>query len=349
MFPNHSPHNRQTSSLRISHLRRPPRDLLGRRPSGAPKKSSILFIIAIALLFFLGLFLYLFNLEGFITCSTIALMTTFFSLIPTLSYKITSSKGASTNFVIEFILFSSFILVSRFILFGSLVPDGWVVYAIGLVFIVQTGGYLIEWHMSKTLNSAKQCLDRIATVISGESKRAYVEQALQLESFSYSVIPIGGIIGAISGLISGFSLGETLILCLRIVLLMSSIILFIFIISSSLRMSDSMFESKKININNQRKTLIDSFLHGSRTKEEIEESLFQLSRAITALRSVYLYNSMHNAILITVFFSPWWAASFSIAKLSSRCQGNSSYSFSYIHSTYSNYLFILWNRTAYFP
>jgi ABC-type multidrug transport system fused ATPase/permease subunit len=213
---------------------------------------------------------------------------------------------------VETALFVVLLVAFSFWLFGASILGKWIAYAVVLTLVLEAGGHAIERYMVMTLK-------RISRTVSFKSLQRDAEAVKKMfhrEVVLYVSIPIGLITGTVTGLIGSWTTQATITFCIQLVLLLASFILIVFMVNAFARMSDPLFNESRVQVPtiNEESLKKKTGILGSiaemfgflvprpqTNKEDQEKQDLSLAAMITDLRKAYLYDSMHNVILVVVF------------------------------------------------
>ncbi len=243
-----------------------------------------------------------------------ALFTASICLIPTIAHRLTQRHGRVARILLETVLFTILLIAFGLWIFGTGGFGIWVVYAIGLILVLEVGSHLIERYMIITLRR----VFRSASFSSLKSDAEAIQKMFRGELVLYVPVPIGLLIGTLVGLVGDWTPQATIIFSVQLVLSLASIVLLAFLVNAFRRMSDPLFrESSVVSTRiaeepvRQNKGFLNNlgkvfkFLVPPRRGSKVDHEQQDLSLAymITDLRKVYLYDSVHNAVLLVAFVS----------------------------------------------
>lgn len=273
----------------------------------------IAIFIGIGLL--VGLSLLLFNWQGdarLLFVSQMLLLIIAICLTPTAAHHLTKRQGRIARVVVETLLFIVSFLAFGYWLIGGTVFGIWIAYAAVLVSLLETGAHFVEHHKIVTLKR----LSRSVSFKHLQSNAESLEKLFHNELVLYVSVPLGLVAGTTIGLIRSQTPKATLVLCLQIVLLLAAFVLLLFLVNSFARMRDPLFKTTQVyspKISNEwmleRKGFISKigrvlrFLVPSPKLETVDQEQKDLDLAcmVADLRKIYLYDAVHNVILLVAF------------------------------------------------
>jgi hypothetical protein len=248
---------------------------------------------------------------GLLFASQIVLLTVAVCLTPTIAHHLTKRWGRVARVVLETTLFTALLLGFGVWLFGVAVVGVWIIYTIVLILILEAGSHLIERYKVITLNR----LSRSVAFKNLQSDAEAVERMFHNELTLYIPVPLGLIVGTIVGLIRNQRPQEIIVFCLQLVLLLVSLVLIYFLLVAFSRLSDSMFRTSHVPSPRVSEEKRDGLLghigkvfrllvpRPKSEKEDQEQNDLDLACMVTDLRKVYLYDAMHNVILLVAFIA----------------------------------------------
>jgi hypothetical protein len=258
--------------------------------------------------------LLLFRLRGsaaLLFASQMALLTVAVCLTPTIAYHLTKRWGRLARVVLETTLFMALLLGFGVWLFGVSAVGIWIIYAIGLILILEAGSHLVERYKVITLKR----LPRSVAFIDLKKDAEAIESMFHSELTLYIPVPVGLIVGTIVGLIRNQRPQEIVVFCLQLVLVLASLVLIYFLLVAFSRLSDPMFRTTSYPPPTVTEEKRDGFfgllgkvwrLLAPATKsdeDQKQKSDLALACMATDLRKVYLYDAMHNVILLVAFLA----------------------------------------------
>lgn len=264
---------------------------------------------------FVGLSLLLFNwqgIAGLLFVSQMLLLIIAICLTPTAAHHLTKRQGRIARVVVETLLFIVSFIAFGYWLIGGTVFGIWIAYAAVLVLLLEIGAHFVEHHKIVTLKR----LSRSVSFKHMQSNAEALEKLFHNELVLYVSVPLGLVAGTTIGLIRSQTPEATLVLCLQIVLLLAALVLLFFLVNSFAQMRDPLFKTTQTyspKIANEwiveRKGFISKigrvlrFLVPSPKPETVEQEQKDLDLAymVTDLRKIYLYDAMHNVILLVAF------------------------------------------------
>jgi len=239
------------------------------------------------------------------------LLTIGVCLVPTIAHRLTNRRGRVRRVLLETTLFIALLLSFSVWLFGKKGFGVWVAYAVGLTLLLEAGSNLIERYIGMTLKR----IFRNASFKNLQADAEAIQRMFRGELVLYVPIPVGLAIGTIVGLIGNWTALSTITFCIQLVLSLASIVLAVFLILAFARMSDPLFRESPVASTRiteesltQKKGILSSLgkvfrflVPPPQANEDIEQKDLSLAHMITDLRKVYLYDSVHNIILLVAF------------------------------------------------
>lgn len=225
--------------------------------------------------------------------------------------------GDLLKVLVEIILFIVLFISFGFWFFGKEAIGIWITYIGCLILLLEIGGHLIERYMVKILRSISRNDD---VRIFRDASEA-VRKMFQGELILYLSVPLGLAIGTFIGLILDWKTRQIIVLNARIVLSLSSFALLTFLLIAFMKMCDpllresdtassySYIEEQPVRenggvLNRLLKVLrlvVPKRQDDSReTQKQKDISLVQMAMSI---RKIYLFDSIHNVILLVAFSS----------------------------------------------
>lgn len=307
--------------VKMEPIMAPPKDIIMGAPPppiAAPpllllRWRVIAIFIGIGLL--VGLSLLLFNWQGgarLLFVSQMLLLIIVICLTPTAAHHLTKQQGRIARVVVETLLFIASFLAFGYWLIGGTIFGIWIAYAAVLVLLLEIGAHFVEHHKIVTLKR----LSRSVSFKHVQSNAEALEKLFHNELVLYVSVPLGLVAGTTIGLIRSQTPEATLVLCLQIVLLLAALVILFFLVNSFAQMRDPLFKTTQIyspKISNEwmveRKGFISKigrvfrFLVPSPKPETVDQEQKDLDLAcmVADLRKVYLYDAVHNVILLVAF------------------------------------------------
>lgn len=237
------------------------------------------------------------------------LLTTTLCLIPTVAYLLVGERRIVARVIVETLLFVALLLGFSLWVFGTAVLRIWIAYAVTVILLLEAGGHMIQWYLVSTL-------ERLSTSVlftGVQSASRALERMFHRETILYVSVPLGLIIGTTIGLIRTQSSQAIIILSLQLVLLMASFILLCFLIYAFVRITDPLF----VRTSTSLPEISEERLRGGAGPSgkvfrvvapisqpdtvDQKQRDFDLASVVTDLRKIYLYDALHNLILIVAF------------------------------------------------
>ncbi len=232
-------------------------------------------------------------------------------LIPFISHQLTKRWGVMAYIFVESLLFIVLILGFNLWVFGTSNVGMWIGYVIVFILLLEIGASIVEWYKNITLK-------RFVRSNSQDNLQMYAktfEKMFHNELILYISVPLGLLIGAIIGLIRNWSSKVTILLCLQLVFLLAAFLLLYFLVAAFQRMSNPMFETSQESSTEvieedsgsffyQFRKVIKVFIPSQETSVgDHEQTDIDIAYMISDLRKMYLYNAVHNVILLIVFIA----------------------------------------------
>lgn len=261
---------------------------------------------------------------GLLILAQVLLLTILICLMPTISQWFTIHKRRFIRLILETILYTVLLVFFSIWIFGISSIRTWSVQLITLILILEMGGYIIELNKEDYINRIAQNLALKDILIQAQDFENLSLNELSL----YFSVPIGLLLGTLSGLFNGLNLQQIIpFFCLPIILLLSSLILIYFLIISFTRMSDSLFREVNIQMPTIRQENHDGITNRIRSvfrlivpvqtpqSKDQKKNELDLAIEISNFRKLYLYDSIHNAVLLIsflIFNLKLWSINFEI-------------------------------------
>ena len=243
------------------------------------------------------------------TISTLALMFVI-SGVPLIG---TQLRRRSLRVITETLIVLTSIALFTWTQFGRGSIGGWFIYSAAVVLILEIGGHLVEWIRNSAVARLSQWTDLVNPL---HNNTLVIEGIFRRQQISYAAVPLGFLLGLSIGLLLNYSEQRIALIVLLAILTIASIILAYFLINSFIKMSEPMFSREQIpqptvavtNVrtkNNELRTVFGgltvTITSPSVKAEEADTRDVDLSKAATSLREIYLYDSIHNVLLLVAF------------------------------------------------
>lgn len=251
-------------------------------PAPSPSFPLLLTFISIIVGALLLLFWWSDNTRFFFV-SQMMLVTITICITPSIAHHLTKQWGHFTHMTLEIALFIVLLFVFSVWLLGKNALGVWIVYAIGLILLLEVGSHLVKQNKEVTLNR----LSQITSYSSLQNDAKTFERMFLAEQILYIPVPFGLIVGTIFGLIRSWTPQATIIYSLLLILLFASFVLIYFLIVAFRQMSNPLLKNNEVS-------------SAAELKDQEQRDL-DLSSNITGLRKIYLYDAMHNVILLVAF------------------------------------------------
>src|SRR6266851_944133 len=217
-------------------------------------------------------------------------------LIPTLASWIVRRGSYAVLVVVESAVFVAAFVGFGLWLFGPAALGLWILYAAALVLIIEAGSRFVMWRKDVTLKRLKGG----ATFKSIQPDAETIEKMARYEVALYIPAPVGLLLGTIFGLLLHQTTLQIIELCVQIALFLAALVLLYFLGIGFLRMSDPLFKTipvaspEIIKPGRKRKK-------AAQLPEGQDQQYIDLACDVSALRTVYKYDALHNAILLVAF------------------------------------------------
>lgn len=224
------------------------------------------------------------------------LLTAVICLIPTLASWIVRRGGYAALVTVESAAFVAAFVGFGFWLFGEAGLGTWILYAAALVLLIEAGSRFVLWRKDTTLKRLKGG----AQFRSIQPDAEAIEKMARYEVVLYIPVPIGLLLGTIIGLLRGLVALQIVELCVQLVLALSALVLLFFLIVGFARMADPLFKTIPVATPEIAKP-------GRKRKKAAQppqgqdQQYINLACDVSALRTVYKYDALHNAILLVAF------------------------------------------------
>jgi hypothetical protein len=247
--------------------------------------------------------------------------------IPTLVYRFVGEERRLARVAMETLLFGAVLVGFSMWIFGVSVLGIWIAYAVGVILLLEVGGHIIEWHQVSTL----ECLSQSSLFTAVQSAAEAVKRMFHHEVILYIPVPLGLVVGTIVGLVRRQPAQETVIFCLQLVLLGASFVLLCFLVYAFVRMSDPLF--RRVPTTSVPRIGEEPLRGKAGPKDRVlkatapipkakvgkeKQKVFDVATVVTDLRKVYLYDALHNFILLAVFvaiIAQLWAVTVGVIPL----------------------------------
>jgi hypothetical protein len=220
------------------------------------------------------------------------------------------SKNRAVRVVVESLIVSGSVALFSWNEFGSQYISKWILYTAAIVLVLEVGSHLVEWNKDDSIRRLSQWSDLLDFL---KHDTFVIDRVFRRQQITYLAIPLGFLLGLQVGLMLGYSNGETVAVCLIAILSLASIFLLYFLINSFVKMIDPIFTPGNVGTpvvtpvvpaNN-----VKEFLAGmkllivvpSAVENKDESRDLNLASAVTNLRKIYLFDSLHNVVLLIAF------------------------------------------------
>lgn len=244
------------------------------------------------------------------------LFTLAICITPTIAKKIAQEKNRLIHVVSETFVFTVILLFFSLWIFGFSAFGTWILYATLSILVIEIGGNFIAWHEEKTYNR----LARSALFTHARASFKSFREMFREELALYIPVPVGMCLGLFFGLFRNQEPIKILTYCLQLILILSSCVLFLFLVKAALRMSQPLFRTATENStrlvkqkwpNEENKPIsslrdlseaftIVSPPPDSNSEEQLNQEI-ELALMSRDLRRIYLYDAIHNITLLIAF------------------------------------------------
>lgn len=248
------------------------------------------------------------------------ILTVAICITPTVAYWLTKKYSRAVRIIVETFLFVALILIFSVWLCGTHI-DFWILPTTILILLWEVGSHLVEYYKVSTLNR----LANEVTFKRLKNQAEDIEKMFRIGLVLYIPVPLSLIIGNIAGWLSNQTPKEIIFSSLKLVILLISLFLIIFLYVGIVRMCDPLFEDSDAPSSNLEKE--QSFIVRMLFKFDIVRMLLKLHRLVTLpqsrkksekeaielactvsnLRKIYLYDAIDNVIslIALVAFYGW--------------------------------------------
>lgn len=249
---------------------------------------------------------------GLLLASQMTLLTVTVCFTPTIAHHLTKRRGRVARVILETLLFAALLLGFGFWLLGNAAFGVWIVYATVLILLLEVGSHFVEYYKVITLKR----LVKSVSFRNMQGDTETFEKMFRSELTLYISVPIGLVVGTAIGLVRNQTPETILALCLQIVLLLASLVLLFFLVYAFARMKDPLFRTSQVSSPKitdewmkERKGFISKigkvlrFLVPLSKPETVDQAQKDLDLAcmVADLRKVYLYDAVHNVVLLVAF------------------------------------------------
>jgi hypothetical protein len=278
-----------------------------------PSKSQLvmwIFGAVLALSLGAGIAAHLIGASRVLFIAQMGLLAVTICAIPTLVYRFLGEGRRLARVATETLLFGAVLVGFGVWIFGAPILGIWIAYTVGVILLLEVGGHIVEWHLISTLERLSQSGSFTAV----QSAAGAVKRMFHHEVILYIPVPLGIVVGTFVGLIRRQTAQETVTFCLQLVLLGASLVLLCFLVYAFARMCDTLFEEASttsipsIHEGPLRRSggpkgkALKAWAPMPKTKAPTEkQKVFDIASVATDLRKVYLYDALHNFILLAVF------------------------------------------------
>ena len=255
-----------------------------------------------------------FGIVNFLKGVAVAIL---FSLIPFWSMKLTGYKNRVSQAAVEIVLFAVVVSVVGYFMFRLNGNGAWMIYSIAVASVMDIGGHIIDQirenrlnRMAIELESKKAKLDNKK----GNSKQNkilyeditqyanmidYVSQFDQMFGYEralYAALPIGILEGVCLAIFHQSSVNGYLMYCIQSISFLAAVVLACFIYMS--------FTKMLIPVYVQKQFLVGEIIFTPKEldkQKDAKEREIGFGKTTTELRELYLFDSVHNILLLSIF------------------------------------------------
>lgn len=276
-----------------------PPPLSAHPPALLSRNIILLGLLLITVISFIGWLLFQ---EQFSTIIKIYITAISLCFLPTITHRLTQGKSRLTHSLIESLAFIILLLSYSWWIFGMSVLGWWIIPSIILILVLEIGSNIIELYKISTLQYISQELEFSQI----KEKANEIEKLFKNEIAIYFSVPVGLLLGANLGSLYYQSLLEIAKFSFIIVLILAISMLIYFLFVACERMSNSLIKESDISYPELRKEtkgwrgLFANFFKIAipRFNSNKESKDIAIAHIVSNLRKVYLYDSIHNGILL---------------------------------------------------
>lgn len=237
--------------------------------------------------------------------SQMVILTVTICLIPTVAHFLTKKQNRVVRLVVETFLFLASILGFSIWLFGTSILGFWIISTTIFILLLEIGSHIVDHIKITTLN----CLADEVTFESLKNQAKDIEEIFRIGTNIYLPVPLSLIIGTMAGWLYNQTPKETILLCAKLVILLVSLFLLIFLFIGFLRMSDTLFHESNVSsckLEKERKGIfriivkLYTLIVPQQFRQNPEKEAIELACTVSYLRKIYLYDTIHNSTLLTV-------------------------------------------------
>lgn len=230
------------------------------------------------------------------------------SIAPIVSNSLPYSEWRLVRIASETIIVMGAVVLFTLSAFGAGYLGMWTVYTAGIILLLEMGGHFIEWYKIDTVSR----LSELKLLHTLEDKRLLIDRIFRRQQVLYLSIPLGFIAGLCVGLSMGHSEFKIIELCIIAILSLASLALLFFLINGFVRMCDPMFTTGNVAkpVIEKKSSAITGILGGTHLviimpeaekKDESANQDLNLAASATNLRKIYLFDAVHNTLLLVAF------------------------------------------------
>ena len=249
----------------------------------------------------------------FIKGLTVSLL---FIFIPSLAARITKTRSRVTQSIAEIVLFSIVLMLVEYLMFKQL-GSSWLVYSIAIVSVLDAGGHALDHVGEERLNRSTKELESKQRQLDKKKKNTKQTQALlddisqytnmlryvgnfneifNQERLLYLALPLGILSGVSVGLYKQTSTIGYVEYTIQHISIIAAIVLTYFVYRAILQMVLPVYISQWL----RREKIVFTSDELDKFQDEKERAI-GLGKTTTDLRELFLYDSVHNVLLLSVF------------------------------------------------
>ena len=236
--------------------------------------------------------------------SQMIIFTVVICLTPTIADRLTKKQSRAARVGLETLLFLSFILGFSVWLFGTFILGFWIIPTTIFILILEVGSHVVEHYKISTLN---RLADEV-TFKKLKNQAEDIERMFRIGLTLYIPVPLGLIIGTVASWFYKQTPKETILFSLKLVILMVSLFLVIFLYISFIKICDPLFHDgniSSVDLDKEMKGFFGQMLVKiyrlvvpRRFREDSEKEAIELACTVSYLRKIYLYDAIHNVFLL---------------------------------------------------
>ncbi|MBS9394701.1 MAG: fatty acid desaturase [Dolichospermum sp. LBC05a] len=235
--------------------------------------------------------------------SQMIIFTVVICLTPTIADRLTKKQSRAARVGLETLLFVIFILGFSVWLFGTPILGFWIIPTTIFILILEVGSHVVEHYKISTLN---RLADEV-TFKKLKNQAEDIERMFRIGLTLYIPIPLSLIIGTVASWFYKQTPKETILFSLKLVILMVSLFLVIFLYISFIKICDPLFHDgniSSVDLDKETKGFgqmlvkIYRLVVPRQFREDSEKEAIELACTVSYLRKIYLYDAIHNVFLL---------------------------------------------------